>query len=264
MSTLTEGGAVQSALIRTYRAAVDRGLMRAPLAAPLYEWGYDLYKSRVEAPWLHLLRPFIRLGSTVVDVGANIGFFTRPFARWAGPQGRVVAIEPEPANFERLRRRLRRGVEEGRVLLCQAAAAEREGEVRLSLNPYHPGDHRLGESGIAVRAVTLDALLERTPLPPVSLIKIDVQGAETKVIAGARHTLSECRPALCVEVDDSALRQQGSSCAELMGTLCALGYRVHRLRPGALSGPLEAGEASASMSASGTYADFLFLPEGVE
>ncbi len=262
MSSLAEGGFVQSALLRTYRAAVDTGLLKSRVGVPLYEWGYGWYKARVEAPWLRLLRPFVRPGSTAVDVGANIGFFSQPFARWVGSEGRVVAIEPEPANFERLRRRMRRGMEEGRVFLHRAAAAERGGETFLTLNPYHPGDHRLGDSGIRVRAVTLDALLDQTPSPPVSLIKIDVQGAETRVIAGARHILAESRPALCVEVDDSALRQQGSSCSELARILQALGYRARRLRPGSLSDPLEPEEAIAPMSRSGTYADFLFLRDG--
>ncbi len=261
MSTLTERGFVQSCLFRTYRAAVDGGLMKTPIGISLYEWSYGLYKARVEAPWLSQLRPYALPGSTVVDVGANIGFFTRPFARWVGPQGRVIAIEPEPANFGRLRRHLRREEAEGNVLLRQAAAADREGSVFLALNPYHPGDHRLSQSGIPVRALALDSLLEEPGLPPVSLIKIDVQGAEGRVVEGARRVIARHRPALCVEVDDAALRQQGSSCAALIQMIRGLGYRAHRLRAGSVSEPLQPDEAAAAV-AGGTYADFLFLAEG--
>lgn len=251
---------LQGGLFRAYRAAVDAGFLKTAVGVRLYESAYSLYKGRLEAPWAGLLRPFVPAGSTAVDVGANIGFFTRRFARWVGPEGRVVAIEPEPANFERLRRRLESSGLGKVVLLHLAAAAEREGEAFLSLNPYHPGDHRLGESGLPVRTVTLDALLARADLPPVSLIKIDVQGAEAKVIEGARKLLTERRPALCVEVDDSALRQQGSSCAELLGKLRAFGYRIRRLEPRSISEPISEEEAVRAASRPGTYGDYLFVP----
>jgi FkbM family methyltransferase len=106
------------------------------------------------------LRDLIEPGTTVIDVGANIGFFSIKFARWVGHSGAVIAIEPENRNIASLRRRVgRAGL--GSIVECvQAVAAAQAGVMRLQVNPNHPGDHRIGATGIPVRAVTLDELTE--------------------------------------------------------------------------------------------------------
>ena len=67
----------------------------------VFEACYEIYKRLIEAP--HALRAHVQPGTIVVDVGANVGFFTRYFAEWTGADGRVLAIEPEQQNFERLK-----------------------------------------------------------------------------------------------------------------------------------------------------------------
>ena len=89
----------QTVLLALYRAVSSTGLLSTRPGRAMYEWSYDLYKDRFEAGPVDALRQFIKPGTTVIDVGANIGFFSRRFARWVGPGGRVIAIEPEPANF---------------------------------------------------------------------------------------------------------------------------------------------------------------------
>jgi hypothetical protein len=80
----------------------------------------------------------------------------------------------------------RRGLT-SRVDLVQAVAAERSGELRLQINPHHPGDHRINEVGVPVCAVRLDDMLRERGWPEVSLIKIDVPGAEDRVLEGGGH-----------------------------------------------------------------------------
>lgn len=240
---------LQRALLAGYRLASWTGFLSTRVGRAGFAIAYDFYKSRWEAPDIAALQPLVRPGSVVIDVGANIGFFTRRFAEWVRPRGLVIAMEPERNNFATLTAMLsQRGLLN--VEPIQAVAAECTGSLRLQINPSHPADHRIGASGIEVRAVTLDSLLEERGWPEVSLIKIDVQGAEERVLRGATETLRRCRPALYVEVDDAALRQMGSSSERVLAHLQSAGYEICRV---------ESRRRCAVRTAS--YTDFLFVPK---
>ena len=217
----------QAALLNLYSRL--RGCLQSPLGRRLFENAYLLYK-RYEAGPVGHLRAFIRPGEWSIDVGANIGTFALRFARWSRDGARVIAIEPEDSNFASLARRIAAAGAEGTVIAIRGVAAEKAGTLHLKINPDHPGDHRLSAAGQSVRATTLDELVDLHGNPNVGLVKIDVQGAETRVLRGATRLLSRCRPALFVELDDGALRLQGSSADELMAFLSERGYRPYRLR----------------------------------
>jgi predicted methyltransferase len=139
----TAMAAIQRLLMLAYGAAERSGLLNGPRMRALFETSYAAYKERVEARYLVALRPYVRPGTIVVDVGANIGVFTRRFAEWAGAQGCVIAIEPEARNFARLQAMLAARQLRDRVVAVHAAAAGREGQVNLAVDPLHPGGHHL-------------------------------------------------------------------------------------------------------------------------
>jgi FkbM family methyltransferase len=196
----------------------------------------------------------------VIDVGANIGFFTARFAKWVGPEGHVIAIEPEDINLEALTAKIQKLGFTSRVKICQALVAEREGVLRLRRNELHPGDHRIShtDEGIEVRAVTVDALSMSIGQRPISFIKIDVQGAETRVINGALDTIRRHKPTLFVEIDESALNEFGTSSNELVSLLQAEGYTMTLLEPDGTELSLTA-SALATRLAEKSYIDVLFL-----
>jgi FkbM family methyltransferase len=194
----------------------------------------------------------------VIDVGANVGFFTTRFAHKVGPAGRVLAIEPEDLNLRRLRKRLDHFISNGIVEILPGVASDHEGIAKLQINPDHPGDHKLAASGVVVDAYTLDGVIKRTGWGRVDFVKIDVQGAEALVLAGAREILARYTPALWVEVDDLALRQMGSDATSMCRVLVHAGYGIFRLRRDATLHQIALGEVAALCS-NGSYADFLFL-----
>jgi FkbM family methyltransferase len=250
---------VQAGLLALYRVVTATGVLNTPWGRSLYEASYWLYKSRYEAGPVQWLRKWVRPKTVVIDVGANIGFFTLHFASWVSEGGKVLAIEPEAVNYARLQRNVSRSGFAAVVDAVNAAAADAAGEALLELNPLHPGDHKLGTTGVAVATITLDHLLAARGWPEVSLIKIDVQGAEMRVLAGARETIPRFRPALFVEVEDQKLRRYGSSASELITRCTGSGYTIHTLAEDALAKPLTAGEALALVEAKG-YTDLLLLP----
>jgi FkbM family methyltransferase len=240
-----------------YGTVCRTGLFSTALGRNGFLLAYHCYKAWSENAQVDALRALVPKGTTVVDVGANVGFYTRHFASWVGPEGKVIAIEPEAANFASLKRMILRNGSTN-VEAIQAVAAEAPGTLKLEINPFHPADHRISSSGLDVRALTLDDLLLKGERPPLSLIKIDVQGAEEKVLRGATAVLRNLRPALFLEVDDSALGAMGSSAESLLGFL--QGHDYHLCRLGRETPSRIDFSSAISLCMPGTYADFLARP----
>jgi FkbM family methyltransferase len=247
---------ISDGLVALYARVLETGLLNRPRAQRAFEAAYMTYKGLLEAGPINGLSTLVSNGSTIFDVGANIGFFSVRFARWVGPDGKVIAIEPEARNVESLRRRIELAGMADIVECVPAAAADKPGELRLAITRGHPADHHLSDSGVLIPAVTLDDLAAEDPRP-VSLIKIDVQGAEAMVVAGARELIETHRPAIFVEIDAPSLARSGSSPRELIEILTEIGYRPHQLTRHGVGG-VERPSELVSRAATG-YIDVLFI-----
>src|SRR5262249_26351938 len=89
------------------------------------------------------------------------------------------------------------------------------------------GDHRF-----EVKLVRLDDYLQANPLPRIDLMKIDVEGAEVRVLRGARKTLERFRPLIVFEVCPAWLAKMQTNPTELFTELVGHGYSIHALPPG--------------------------------
>lgn len=145
-----------------------------------------------------LLRP----GSTVVDVGAGIGWFTLLAARRVGPSGRVVALEPEPASRDLLRRSVElNGFGNVHALGCAAWSDLGRAELHLNDGPNrgaHSMKRQFGGPTIVVPTARLDDVLDAAGIGGVDLLKVDTEGAEPEVLEGAREALDARRIAAVV------------------------------------------------------------------
>ena len=157
-----------------------------------------------------------------------------------------------------MRYRLERSGLAANVDVVEGVATEEPGMLRLAINPFHPADHRIGEEGLAVRSWTIDELVAARGWPAISLVKIDVQGAEVRVLRGARATIARFHPRLFIEVDDRALEEAGFSADLLFDEIERQGYRAYD--PADPSVPLSHGKAALRRRALG-YADYLFDAE---
>ena len=250
---------LQSFCISLYGFCKKLGIFSGPRGQAFFRLLYRPYKRYLEARNIVLLKPYVTPGSIAIDIGANIGFFTAYFADWVGASGQVVAFEPEASNYQALVTSLRKTGIDNRVEAVQAAVSDHSGKDRLQINPVHPGDHRLGAEGVLVDVVTLDDYLSDEDAARVSMIKIDVQGAEEKVLAGTQCILNKFKPPLFVEIDESALRQQGSSLDGLLSRLLIHGYQPYVLmRQGPV--PVASKDGIRARLKTDGYADILFLP----
>ncbi|MGO4666591.1 FkbM family methyltransferase [Bosea sp. 2RAB26] len=251
------GFGVQNILIALYGRVEATGIISTRAGRAAFEWAYLRYKRYWEAKNARLLRTLATPGSVVIDVGANIGYFTILFARWVGPEGLVVAIEPEPANVESLRRRMARHRLNQRVDICEAVASDAIGLAHLAVNASNPADHRMAAVGLPVKSVTLDSLSDTCAGRRVSLIKIDVQGHEAAVLEGSKKILRQ-QPAIFIELDEVLLNVNGSSASSIVDQLAEYGYDPHTIGKEGLSSPLSKIELQDMLTRLG-YADFLFL-----
>ncbi len=163
----------------------------------------------VDPVLLSLVKEFVEPGTTVWDVGANVGLFSFAAASRAGPEGQVVALEPDAWLVQLLRRSAsRQSPGSAPVQVIPAAVASTPSVRTLCLASRSRAANYLAEFGTietggareeqSVIAVTLDWLLESCQ--PPSVLKIDVEGAELEVLNGAPRLFETVRPIVLCEV----------------------------------------------------------------
>ena len=154
---------------------------------------------------LDLIRRLVPPGGTFIDVGANIGLMSVYAAKHAGPEGRVLAFEPDTINFARLSW-ARNANEVPALLPFPVALGARPGWVRLFRDPR--GDGGLSSlqplegfaAGEVVGVSTLEAITSALNIERIDLIKIDVEGGEYGVISGALELCRQTKPAIVMEM----------------------------------------------------------------
>jgi FkbM family methyltransferase len=254
---------IRDSAVKLFALTARLGLDRTPGFSRVFLASYAIYKRYFEAGPIDRLKDFVPEGCLVIDVGANVGFFSLRFARWVGESGQVIAIEPEARNYDSLNSALARANVQNRVHAIKAVAAAAPGTMFLEINPLHPADHKLFRdgSGLPVSAVTLDDLVpDKRNLRP-ALVKIDVQGAEMLVLTGATGVLTTAGPALFIELHEEGLAKFGTSIAAILDHLSRHGYEPHwlvRAGPPEKTSPAEIHQKAARVG----YVDVLFLRGG--
>lgn len=159
----------------------------------------------------------VKAGDTVLDLGANLGYYTLLAARLVGATGRVVAVEPEPRNYRYLVENIRLN-DYAQVEPHQMAVSDVSGSTILYLDEHDSGGHSLRESagsaaGVASTAVRCVALDEFLPVGTrVDVVKMDVEGYEPRVLTGMERLLKENdRMVLFIEFFPRLIRDAGSS-----------------------------------------------------
>jgi FkbM family methyltransferase len=165
--------------------------------------------TNVDPILLRLVTEFVEPGSTVWDIGANVGLFAYTAAHRAGATGHVVAVEADTWNVALLRRsKFLQGPASAKVDVVPVAISDVDGFARFNIAVRSRSTNHLDGYGSTqtggvretqvVPSVTLDRLLDHFPAPDV--LKIDIEGAEVLALAGAAAVL-ERRPIIICEVE---------------------------------------------------------------
>jgi FkbM family methyltransferase len=189
---------------------------------------FDLYGEFSEGE-VALFRQLIKPGQVVLDIGSNIGAHTVPLAQFVGPSGRVLAFEPQRIPFYSLCANVVLNNLDN-VVCHQAAVGEVAGSLAVPELDYWAennfGGMELTRDFSHRRTYTVPLLkIDDLRLDNCHFMKIDVEGMERKVLAGAVETIRRFRPILYVE-DDRLERS-----AELRAFLESLGFELYVHRP---------------------------------
>ena len=189
-----------------------------------------------EAPLYERFKEVVAPGMTVLDVGASFGLYAVAAAREVGPSGRVVAFEPARRTAAALRLHLAWNGVADRVEVMEAVVSDRSGRetfweqgtsfVASVLEPAaraEDGSFPTPVEAVRLPAVTLDGFCAERALDP-DVVKVDVEGNETRVVRGARRILAARRATLFVEVHDAFAEAAGGSVDDLFAELAAAGW----------------------------------------
>jgi FkbM family methyltransferase len=175
----------------------------------------------------------VRPGDTVVDIGANVGYYTLLAAHLAGANGHVVAVEASPAVVAMLEANLRMNDVSGRVTVHNVAAAASRGKIRI----YDATEGNLGKSSTVPHESTTDegSLVDAVPVADliedatgVRLVKIDVEGDELSCLQGLRRTLVGMTDgaSVVVEINSAHLAARNQTTGDLYDLMGSCGYEA--------------------------------------
>lgn len=172
----------------------------------------------------------------VIDIGANIGFFTVLGAQLINADRVVLAIEPTSAAFNRLKRNIGLNQVGSKTILFKGAISAQNSTLKIKTISGqeefstagvfdHPSIRGLSYEEESVQTRTLDDLIESYDVDP-GFIKMDVEGFEYSVIRGAEKVLSRSRPVILSELNDPLLTQNGASATKVLTTISEFEYVI--------------------------------------
>ncbi len=240
---------------------INKGIKKIPLAIPAYRLLYQLLKPKdavlievnnskmyidlnqfsigrtllTDGIWeqhmTSLFKSAVREGMVVVDVGANLGYYSLLAARLVAENGRVFAFEPGPENFALLCRSIEANGFRN-VIPVQKAVSDKTGRGKLFVCSEFRGDHTLydnsdGRTSIEIQTVSLDEFF-RDKGNKVDVIKVDAEGAEMAIIQGMKGIL-EANPDLILftEFFPRTIRAFGHSPKEYVKRIAEYGFKVY-------------------------------------
>jgi FkbM family methyltransferase len=184
---------------------------------------------------LTFISEHLKPGMIFVDAGAHEGIYSLLASRLVGQEGHVLSLEPSRREREALVKNIDLNAARN-VEVLPIALSDHMGEAELRVaERAHSGHNTLGEfahvvgqaSSETVQVATLDSVLKEHGLNRLHFLKIDTEGAELKILRGARRSIEAFRPVIQFEVNETALRAQQSSPVELIEFVGSIGYRCY-------------------------------------
>lgn len=182
-----------------------------------------------------IVKKIIKKGDVVVDVGANIGYYTLIFAKLVGKEGKVFAFEPEPTNFNILKKNVKINEYEN-VTLINKAVSNKTGKMTLDLDEINKGGHSISknnsEKTIEIESIRLDDYF-KTYYGKINFIKLDIEGAEVEAIKGMSEILGKNEEAnIMAEYNPQSLSNLGTNSEEYLTSLMKFGFKIYDLDAG--------------------------------
>jgi FkbM family methyltransferase len=240
---LTKAVPIKSPRIR----AIEDTLLEAVTAGRGFRVEINRHTLRLSPRWWRAFPPdyekecfaflekTLRPGDAAFDVGSHVGLFALVMAQLVGPEGRVVAFEPNPSARQFLNRHVRMNRFDERITVEPVALGDKAGEATLYAGPVTADSGGAADPGsslyaqkhlttpVAVEVARIDDYCLRNGITP-RVIKLDVEGYERFVIEGAAATLARGDVRVLCEVHVDNMRMIDESPDKLLQTIKRIGY----------------------------------------
>jgi len=181
----------------------------------------------------NLVKNEIKNGQVVLDIGANIGYYTLIFAKEVGNEGHVFAFEPESNNFNLLKKNVEINGYKN-VTFEKIAVSNMNGKTKLYISEG-PGRHRIYPSVtctknyVSVNMMKLDDYFQSNYLSDkISFIKIDVEGSELQVLEGMTILLTKNKKLkILLEFSPYNIKDSKNEPRELLNFLTQRGFKIY-------------------------------------
>jgi FkbM family methyltransferase len=185
---------------------------------------------------LRAMQAFARAGSCVLDVGANIGLMSVPVLA-TNPGVKVVSFEASPGTAQFLRKTRDQSAFTDRWDIVSKAVGSAAGTAEFNVSAIELGAYdgfkstgrAATESAVTVDVTTIDLEWQARGCPDISVIKVDVEGAEYDVLSGGAKCIAQCRPAMVIEWSPRNIGAYGRTMGDLLDLARRLDCRVWAL-----------------------------------
>jgi FkbM family methyltransferase len=204
-------------------------------AFALYKPVYARFKHKQDAFEIDLLKKHISKNATVLDIGANIGFYATILSDLVGEKGKVHCFEPDIKNFNHLKNHT---AQHHNIVINNKAVGPKSGILKIYTSNKLNVDHRTYkpeeyDKEIEIEAISIDDYLHSNL--SVDFIKIDIQGFEMEAVKGMQKTLEfNMDLKLISEFWPYGLKKAGSSVSDYFGFLTSLGFTCYLLEKNSL------------------------------
>jgi FkbM family methyltransferase len=183
---------------------------------------------------------YLKLGMRVLDLGANIGFYTLLASTKVGNSGQVISFEPSPQNLKMINLSLKEN-SFSNVIVVNAAVSDFVGKSILHLSPYYNSEHSLfnyhyssgyvnNTDKIVIDVTTVDKTLENFADYTVNLIKMDIEGSESKALNGMQQVFEKNEHlVLITEFWPRGFENAKSDPKDFLEKLEKIGFKIHHI-----------------------------------
>ena len=202
-----------------------------------WDWKLEMLTGQYEKATVREFKRLLKPGMTAVDIGAHVGYFTVLSSKLVGRTGKVIAFEPDPANYNLLRSNTSRFPN---TEAHNLAISDRTGRLDFFKTIDKTGSHSLIASSlrpdkISVAAVTLADFFAQHPVARIDLIKMDIEGAEPLALSGMWQILKKHQDVkLIMEFSTENLKDGGFSPVAVLRSLADAGFDYQSIEPDGL------------------------------
>ncbi len=194
---------------------------------PIYKITYKSFKEKQDAFEISLMKKYIKTGDTVLDIGANIGFYAEILSSIVGENGKVHCFEPDTTNFNHLQSRSKYLPN---VTINNKAISNKTETIKIYTSKKLNVDHRTYkpdeyDQEIDIHAISIDEYL--SPNTEVDFIKMDIQGFEMSAVRGMTKTLQSQHLKMLSEFWPYGMRKAGTSVLEYYQFLKKYNFNIY-------------------------------------